>query len=639
MGRGSPGGGYAGSSWSGGPSSPDAFGAKRQPSPWQLVEAYKSIIYFCVNLNAVAVTRIPLRLYAVQRPGDPEPKAAKRCLSADEARRFLRASSLSGVMAGARRVHELAEHPFLDTLDRPNPYFDRRQLLGLMCRYLDVVGVGYIRPVAGPFGPPSELWPLQSQYVYPVPFAQSALIEKYRYFTDEFPFDGLIRMRWESLKNPFGACFSPTQAAIEYAGLEDKFVAIQDQLLGLGPRPAAVVSPIDAKMPIGDIDKKLLEQDLNRKHGPGNQGRFWVSKTPLNVSILDYKPADVGTKEISEYDLMRTANCFGTPISYFTSDTNLANLQASHRQHAELAVEPRCDLIASALTSYVQRFDRRLFLAFDPCLGEDEEQDAKVREIKLRNAVLLPNEWRGMDGLEPIESGDVPLVLGTLATLESKVNPAPVPAAPAPASAKPDKPTAEQDDEEDDADAPEEQADETPDNPQRSAIDARIHSLLDKLDAQLLATPVGRGIGRDHRGGDPADGPVREGGRPRRAAPAAGWEADQGGAPGVVPATAERGPGSDPALRDRPADELPEPHQLRRSDGAGDDAPDLGLLARVGDEDGGTPEGVDGPGPRGMDGDEPAHQGGDPEGEPGVLFGDERDDGAEAGGRPGQAPE
>lgn len=426
---GSPSGGYGSSAWSGGPSSPDAFGAKRQPTPWQLVETYKSIIYFCVELNANAVAATPLRLYAKQARGEMAPRCLHRTLEGDEAKSICRRLGIARSLAGAVKIHEIFEHPILQVLDKPCIDMNREELIGLLVRYLDVVGIAYLKPVmAGKFL--AEMWPLQSQYVYPIQKANSALIDRYNYFADSYAFDELLRVRGMSLKNPFGAWYGPTQAACEYAGLEDKFISIQDQLLGQGPRPSAIVSPTSDKLPMGPTERKLLEQDLNRKHARGNAGGAWVPAVPVKVDILGWKPMDLGGVTLSTYDLERTMNCFGVPPSYATRETNMANLEASHRYHAEKGVAPRCGKIAGRLTAFAQTFDPRLFMAFDDLLGEDEERDAKVREVRHRNGVLLTNEWRALDGLEPIENGDVPLVDNKLTTLQAVIDGPPEPEPP-----------------------------------------------------------------------------------------------------------------------------------------------------------------------------------------------------------------
>ena len=152
MGRaGPPSSAGAGPMLSGGPYHPDAYGARRAPTPWELVEKYKTILFFCVNMNASRGPRLPLRLYAASGRGMSSPRRAcgPRPVARHEQRRLRSLEYLRRDLAGAEDISEVTNHPFLDLLDRPDPdgYFDRTQLIDMICRYIDVVGTSYHKPV------------------------------------------------------------------------------------------------------------------------------------------------------------------------------------------------------------------------------------------------------------------------------------------------------------------------------------------------------------------------------------------------------------------------------------------------------------------------------------------------------------
>ncbi len=305
-------------------------------------------------------------------------------------------------------------------LDQPVPDeemdFDRHQLINLLCRYIDVVGTGYAKPVSyGEF--PSEFWPMQSQYVLPIRRTNTAIIDHYTYFAETYPAADLFRVRLRpSLHDPYGAGYSAAQAAVQYAGLEDEWVSIQKSLLGGGPRFGMIVSAADPKMPIGLDEGAKLEREMNAKFARGGANRVWVNRTGLAVTNTTYPPSDLSGLEISRYNLERTANCFGVPPAFLSDSANLANTQAAKELHATNAVEPRCDCIGSALSRFVRRYsgDRRLFVAADPAVAEDEERKTKVVDMKLKNGSLTINESRTDDGLDPVEWGDEPWLPQTL---------------------------------------------------------------------------------------------------------------------------------------------------------------------------------------------------------------------------------
>jgi HK97 family phage portal protein len=425
-----PGSGAASYGWTGGPMTIDAFGARRAPSPWRLVESYKGLVYSCADGNAAATVRTPLRLYATKTKAQARPRCFHGPVAREVRTRLEKLPWVARSMTGGDDVHEIFEHPWLRALDHPNSEFDRIGLLYYMLLSLDIVGSGYIAPVDGGFGPPLELWPLEPHWTFPVRSSTSALVQKYTYFSKEYLPEQLIRFRRIGLRDAYGPGYSPGLAAFEYGGLEAEWLSVQSQILSIQARPGVIVSP-DDDLPMGDPERQKLEGHLNRKFSQGGQGRILVPSAKVKVQPITYPPIDPGGVELSRYDLERIANIFKYPVAYLTGETNLANLQAAHRQHAEQAVEPRCHLLASVLTTEVRKYDDRLFFAFDNCLPEDEESEAKVKDIKIKNGSKLINEARAEDGDEPVAWGDEPWLASTLRQpSEERPKPAVLQAAP-----------------------------------------------------------------------------------------------------------------------------------------------------------------------------------------------------------------
>lgn len=416
---GPPGGAMLSGGWYGGPMTMDAFGSKRAPTPYQLVEGYKSLIYACCQINDNAVARCKLRLYADAGKGAaPRSACEPRRVTRSEWRRLRALPYMRSMVGGVGDVHEVTDHPAIDTLDSPDPdgYFDRQQLLSLIVRYADVVGVAYLKP-DGTRGDafPAYLWPLASQYVITVSRPGTPLIDAYTYFTERYEFDELVRFRLTvSLRDPYKAGYSPTYAALEYAGLEDQYVSIQTTLLSAGARPSTAWVPSDPTMPPGEDERRRFEADLDRQHARGNAGRHIVTRGAYTPHPLSYTPADLSGLDLSKYDMERTANCFGIPLPFLSGETNLANLQAAREQHAANAVEPRCKMIAAVLTRLVRKYDPRLFFAFDPAVPEDEERRAKIAQTRLATGQTTINEENDEAQWTPKPWGDAPWLPGTL---------------------------------------------------------------------------------------------------------------------------------------------------------------------------------------------------------------------------------
>ncbi len=420
-----PGGFSFGTSLLGGPQFTDAFQARRAPSPWQLIEKYKSLIYAMVARNRNAVCRLPLRLYAdgSRVQGKPQRNCDPIKVSRAVAARLVRSGQVSP--AAVDQVYEIRDHPLLDVIDNPDPYgyLTRDKLIGLICSYQDVVGSCFIVPEGNGWrepnstikGPPLYLWVLYSQYVLPVRNAGSPLIDYFTYFKDRLPFDQVLWFRQtHSLRDPYGGSYSPTYAGDMYADQEDRQIALFDQILG-SPGPSLIASAKDPIMAPNDTERKRFEQDMQRRQAGGNARNLLATNGAWDFTPVSYSPADLAGKEVSEYDLYRLASIFDQPPTYYTIDSNLANLQAADEQHARQGVEPRCKAIAGTLTWLARLYDRRLCFNFDPALPEDEISKATVVDMQLKNGQITINQANEEGKYPAVPWGDEPWLPGTLA--------------------------------------------------------------------------------------------------------------------------------------------------------------------------------------------------------------------------------
>lgn len=620
----------------GGPVWLDAYHSKRPPSPPELVNAFKSVAYACIRLNFNGLGKVPLRLYATTGPQEVRPRRAYRPVQSDRELKYLR--KLPHVRRSIRpedSIDEIVDHPILDAFNDPNPYFDSQLLIQYLSICLDVIGICYLFPERpNPKVAPSEIWPLQSQYVFPVKGYDREVIKCYQFFGETFQPDELVRIRWMSMRDPYMSGYAPLHACFEQSGLGDYYTAAVESILKGGPRPSWFVSPKDALSVMGEPERKAFERDLTRRLSGGGSGRLLVGDGSYDLTALDYKPTDLGGLEITQFQRLTVANCFDVPISMLQAeDSNKAVASEGTRQHQTLAIEPRCRLIGSALTQQLCRpIDRRLFLAFDNPVDSDRELDSTVQDRAIKNGTKTINQANLDNNMPPVAWGDEPWQSNTLIqpsqAAELAAQQAEAHAAGLDNMAAETAATAagDDDDEQDD----DEKA-------QRSALLLRAKRLLRRISRDL---PAGGGGRRALPGNAQADEPAPgEGGR---AGPARGQhprpaqrEADPADLEEVVQEAGEGDPRDDSHDWEGTPEHPTVGHELRRSDGGGDDAPDLGLLGPGGQDD----PGQAGPGHRGVAGHRSAPEGRDPDGQPEVLQPDERDHDGQAPGRPGDPPD
>lgn len=433
-----PGGFSYGTQIVGGPLYIDAFASRTAPSPWQLIERHIGLVYAIVAKKRDAVASVPLRLMCDGSRrvlgGKPRAWCDPIRISRAVARKHAKQNMISP--SAVDQVYEIRNHPMLDVLDNPDGlgYFTRESLIGLLVMYQDVVGQAFLVPEGNGWdwrerdqtkrrvGPPKFLHTIYPQYVIPFRAAASPLITAWQYFEDYIPFEAAIWFRHSiSLRDAYGASYSPLYGGYMYADQESRFMSIFDQVLGLGPRPSLLVSPKSPDSPFGEVERKRLAQDLERQHSAGNAGRTLVTIDPVEVTPLTYAPTDLAGLNLSEYDRTNLATIFGLPPTYFTTETNLANLEAADAMFARFAVTPMCRSIAAVLTRLVRQFDARLYFQFDSPIADDELQQAQIDKIYVDMGAVTINELNEERKYDLKPWGDVPLVAGTLVPVDTLI--------------------------------------------------------------------------------------------------------------------------------------------------------------------------------------------------------------------------
>lgn len=458
---------WGGSGWASGPIWIDAYQTRRAPTPVELVEGFKAVTWACNLLNQNGVARTRLGLYATTSEGQVKPKRwscptqplrpavkamVRKAGTPNQCEAWIQRK------AAAADVDEVVEHPLLEMLHRVNDDWDTDLLIRYLVACMDIVGWFFVLPeasgssVAGR-NVPDLLWPLLAQYVIPFRVSGGSLTQYYRYFSAEYEPKTLIRGRCVSLRDPYGLGYGPAQAAWAYIGLNDQFTSVQENLMTQGGRISGYLTDGDATNPIGKPEAERAEQRINATWTRGNSGRIPYLPGAFKFTPLAWPPRDLAELQISDNALLRIANCFGVPISLLkTEDVNRANADAGHLQHSKLAIDPRCHLIATALTRWARNYGEehglpgwdRLFFAFDNPVTEDAASNATIFNGYVDRGVMTRNEVRGELGYEPIDGGDELLVPGSLKTIEQVSNPPAPPPQLAPFGGKPAAPNNEE---------------------------------------------------------------------------------------------------------------------------------------------------------------------------------------------------
>jgi HK97 family phage portal protein len=429
----------AGNQWSGTTFS-DLFRRNREPTTNELLAELKGTAWTCASLNAAVCAAYPPRLYVATHPDQPPPRCFTRALDADEEQRlrslpYVRAMlsrpgldrTGSGVLEGresmppsvkATRLEEVLDHPLLTLLAQVNPVHNAFDLWELTTLYQEVHGSAYWYLAFDHFlQVPKEIWILPSQNVMPRRKPDSPrLVDYYEYRTgakeQRFRPDEIIHFRYPDPRDPYTAGLSPLRACFEQVSLTSEYSAYKSAKFSNHAIPDAIISP---ETVLGEEERDRLESQWNTTLRRGGGGRVVVAESGLRVQLLNQSLGDLAALADLRATKEDIANAFHIPLSFLTSETNLANLQAAEHQHMAKAIDPRLKRRDEKLNEQlVPLFDPtgRLFLASEDPIPVNRELSAKERELDLKYGVVTINEVRGERGLPPVSWGDRPWLPG-----------------------------------------------------------------------------------------------------------------------------------------------------------------------------------------------------------------------------------
>lgn len=383
----------------------------RQPGPSELLHELRNTAYTCATLNASVCAAYPPSLYVATQPGQPMPKCLTRTLSPQHERQ-LRAG-IRGHHSKAAKIEQVMDHPLLTLLRAVNSIHNAHDLWELTTLYQEVFGAAYWLISLGPLDIPEAIWLLPSQHVTPRRspgsrrsvdyFEYSGDSEVRRYQPEE-----VICFFYPDPRQPYLGGLSPLRAVYEQVATAGEYTAFKREKFGNQALPDAVISPDEV---MGEEEITRLEHQWQQKFGRGGAGRVLVAESGLRVSLLEHSMGDLAA--LADYRVTKEdiANAFGVPLSFLTSETNLANLQAAEHQHMSKTIRPRLQRRDQKLNERLIPFydpESRLFFASDDPTPVNQEQLLQQQEADLRWGVKTINDVRQERGLPAVGWGNEP---------------------------------------------------------------------------------------------------------------------------------------------------------------------------------------------------------------------------------------
>jgi HK97 family phage portal protein len=403
----------AGSQWSG-TSFVDSYRRNRQPTPNEILAELKNTAWTCASINAAVCANYPPRLYVITEHNQPRPKCLTKTLSPRVERRLRGLPHLPARTKSAAIIEEVTEHPLLALLRNANAVLNAFDLWELTTLYQEVHGSAYWYLDLDPaLGVPRAVWILPSQNVTPRRDPNSAnLVDYYLYRNgkseERFAPEQVIQFAYPDPRDPYTSGLSPLRACFEQAALTSEFAAFKKAKFENHAIPDAIISPDEV---MGEEERDRLEAQWNNRFRRGGNGKVVVAESSLKVALLHHSMGDLSALADMKATKEDIANAFHVPIAFLTTQTNLANLQASRSQHMSLAISPRLQRRDEKLNAQlVPLYDptSRLFLASEDPVPVDQDLLVQQQIADLKYGVVSINEVRSERGLPPVPWGDVP---------------------------------------------------------------------------------------------------------------------------------------------------------------------------------------------------------------------------------------
>lgn len=408
----------AGRQWSG-TAFIDAYKKFRDPTKNEILAELKNATWTCASINASLCASYAPRLFAWMVQGQPAPKCATENIPPSLQRHLKRkylsklAIQLPAKVRRSVKVEEVVDHKILDLFESPNDVHSGFDLWELTTFYQETIGSCYWHIERDTFGVPEAIWILPAQNMTPKRKPESKKItDFYEYQIGnkkvEYPAEKIIHFMYPDPRDPYTNGLSPLRACMEIAGIDSEYLAWKRSLWENRAVPDVVVSPDEV---IGEEERDRLEAQWNQKFRKGGAGKALVAESGLKVSLLAHNMGDLTT--LAEHGASKEdiCNAFHVPLSYFTSNTNLANLEAAESQHLNLAISPRLIRRDQKLNhQFMPMWDTggTLFLGSEDPTGVDAAYDTVWLDIHMKYGLNTINEVRAEKGLEPVPWGDVP---------------------------------------------------------------------------------------------------------------------------------------------------------------------------------------------------------------------------------------
>lgn len=153
---------------------------------------------------------------------------------------------------------------------------------------------------------------------------------------------------------------------------------------------------------------RLKAEWQTRYGGAENAGKMAILEAGLKYHTLSTSPKELDYIETRKFNRESILTLLGVPVSLvFSENVNKANAETAERVFARETIEPLVTFISGGMNAkLVPAFDDSLWIEAESVIPQDREE-MRLDAQAYTNTSRTVNEIRKMDGLPPLEGGDV----------------------------------------------------------------------------------------------------------------------------------------------------------------------------------------------------------------------------------------
>jgi HK97 family phage portal protein len=332
-------------------------------------------------------------------------------------------------------VVPIDDHLFLQALNRANSLMVGESLFKLTQIHLDLIGESFWIKQRNNFGAPVEFWPIPPDWVQSTPTPSSrAYRVAFRGWQGEIPDTEMLWMADLDPANPYGRGSGLARSLSDELETDEYAAKHTRQLFFNRARPDMIIWP--KQQGAHDIG---LQQDqvrrLEERWLDGHQG-FWRAAKPffvgreINVHEVNQSLQELQMVELRQHERDTIVQVFGVPpeLLGILTNSNRSTIDSADYLFSRWVVTPRMEFLRAQLQErLLPEYDDRLILDFESPIQEDREH--MLESAKAAPWALTVNEWRGLQGQEPLPAngGDVHMMpLSLIPVPTPRVPPAPI---------------------------------------------------------------------------------------------------------------------------------------------------------------------------------------------------------------------